>query len=237
MPTMSDAAGEQWRGDAVIPTGRLVGWLVLVTSYAALAYAVNFGNDEETPDDALYLWSTAIGGAVLYAILLAIVLAMSRGIDRDLLGLRRPPSWPRALGTVVVAFVTIAVVASLLNLVLEAGEEQGLVPDEWDSGRAAPFVANFVVVASLGPFVEELTYRGLGFAVTRDRLGVWPAVAITAVYFGLAHGLLIALPVLTIFGVVLAVVRERTQSLYPAVLLHAIFNGMAVLLSVTVGGP
>ena len=27
------------------------------------------------------------------------------------------------------------------------GDEQGLVPDGWDSGRAAPFVANFIVVA------------------------------------------------------------------------------------------
>ena len=78
-------------------------------------------------------------------------------------------------------------------------------------------------------------YRGLGLAVTRDRWGMWPAIAITSVAFGLAHGLLVALPVLTIFGVVLALVRERTQSLYPAVLLHAIFNGMALLASVTFG--
>ena len=71
------------------------------------------------------------------------------------------------------------------------------MPDEWDPDRAAPFVANFLVVAAIAPAVEELTYRGLGFAATRDRWGVWPAVAVTAVAFGLAHGLLVALPVLT----------------------------------------
>ena len=91
-----------------------------------------------------------------------------------------------------------------------------------------------VVVAAIAPFVEELTYRGLGFAVTRDRWGVLGAICVTAVAFGLAHGLIVALPILTIFGVILAVVRHRTRSLYPAIALHALFNGFAILVAVTI---
>ena len=56
---------------------------------------------------------------------------------------------------------------------------------------------------------------------------------VTAVAFGLAHGLFVALPILTLFGLVLAVVRERTASLYPPILLHALFNGIALLAAVT----
>ena len=85
---------------------------------------------------------------------------------------------------------------AILNIFLKAGEEQGLVPDGWDSSRAAPFVANFVVVALVAPFVEELTYRGLGFAAVRDAYGVTAAIVVTALAFGLAHGLFAALPVL-----------------------------------------
>ena len=48
----------------------------------------------------------------------------------------------------IAAFVAIAVIAAALDLFLNAGEEQGLVPDEWDPDRAAPFVANFLVVAA-----------------------------------------------------------------------------------------
>ena len=197
-------------GRRAIPSGRLVGWLVLVGVLAALSYSANFAGGD-IADDVLYEWSTAIAATVQYAVILAIVLALSRGIGRDALGTRRPPSWPRAAGTVVAAFLAIAAIASALGLVLDAGEEQGLVPREWDPDRAAPFVANFLVVAAVAPAVEELTYRGLGFAVTRDRWGLWPAIAITAGAFGLAHGLLLALPVLVIFGVVLALVRERTR--------------------------
>jgi membrane protease YdiL (CAAX protease family) len=208
--------------------------VALVTALAALSYTATLAGGD-TPDDVLYRWDSAIGGAVQYAIVLAVVLALCRGIDPSLLGLRRPPSWPRALGLVAAAYVAIMVIATALNTVLEAGEEQGLVPEEWDADRAAPFVANFLVVALVAPVVEELTYRGLGFAVVRDRFGSWPAVVVTSLAFGLAHGLIVALTILTLFGVVLALLRMRTSSLYPPIVLHAIFNGVALILAVTLG--
>jgi membrane protease YdiL (CAAX protease family) len=52
------------------------------------------------------------------------------------------------------------------------------------------------------------------------------------VAFGLVHGLVIALPVLTIFGLILGWLRLRTASLYPSIILHAIFNGTALVAAV-----
>jgi membrane protease YdiL (CAAX protease family) len=42
----------------------------------------------------------------------------------------------------------------------------------------------------------------------------------------------VALPVLTIFGAILAWLRLKTESLYPPIILHAIVNGAALLASV-----
>jgi len=126
------------------------------------------------------------------------------------------------------------VIGAALNPFLEAGEEQGLVPQDWDPDRAAAFAANFVVVALVAPVVEELTYRGLGFAAVQQFFGGGVAVVVTSLAFGLAHGLVIALPVLTIFGLILGWLRLRTSSLYPPIILHAIFNGAALLASVAV---
>ena len=216
-----------------VPRGRLVGWAILVGCLALISYAANVATDDDTPDDLLYRWSTAIGGIIQYAIILVLVLVLARGIAPATLGLVPPRSWRVAGGLVVGGLVTILVIGAVLNIVLKAGEEQGLVPDAWDSGRAVPFAANFVVVAGVAPVVEELTYRGLGFAAVRDALGVGAAVAVTAIAFGLAHGLFVALPVLTIFGLILAFVRLRTQSLYSSVILHALFNGLALIAAVT----
>jgi len=217
-----------------VPRSRLAGWAILVTALAALSYAANLADTGDTPDDLLYRWSSAIGGLVQYAIILAIVLFIARGLAPATLGLVRPASWAKAAGRVATALVSIWVIGAVLNVFLEAGKEQGLVPDGWDSGRAAPFVANFVVVAGVAPVVEELTYRGLGFAAVRDAFGNGAAVVVTALAFGLAHGLFIALPVLTIFGLILAWVRLTTGSIYPTIALHALFNGIALIAAVTV---
>jgi hypothetical protein len=50
------------------------------------------------PADTLYRYGTAISGLIFYAITLAIVLWIANGIPHRALGLRRPESWPRALG-------------------------------------------------------------------------------------------------------------------------------------------
>lgn len=215
-----------------VPRPRLVGWAILVGALAAVNYAGHFfGGD--IPADVLYRWSTAFSGLVQYGIILAIVLALGRGIAPATLGLRRPDSWARAAGWILAALASIWVLGAILNIFLKAGEEQGLVPDGWDSSRAAPFVANFVVVAMVAPFVEELTYRGLGFAAVRDARGVIAAIVVTALAFGLSHGLVVALPVLSLFGAILAVVRFKTESLYPSVILHGVFNGAALIFAVS----
>jgi hypothetical protein len=216
-----------------VPRPRLVGWAILVGILATISYAANLADAGDPPDDVLYRWSTAIGGLVQYAIIAAIVLALCRGLARETLGLRRPDSWRSAIGKTLLALVAIWVVGAVLNVFLEAGEEQGLVPDGWESDRAAPFAANFVVVALVAPVVEELTYRGLGFAALRSAFGVGAAVAVTSLAFGLAHGLVVGLPVLTIFGAILAWLRLRTDSLYPPIVLHAVFNGAALIAAVS----
>ena len=217
-----------------VPRPRLVGWAILVTALAAISYAANLADTGDTPDDLLYRWSSTIGALIQYGIILGIVLAIARGIAPATLGLVRPASWAAAAGRVATALVAIFVIGAVLNVFLEAGKEQGLVPSGWDSSRAAPFVANFVVVAGVAPFVEELTYRGLGFAAVRDAFGNGAAVVVTALAFGLAHGLFVALPVLTIFGLILAWVRLKTGSIYPTIALHALFNGIALIAAVTV---
>ena len=217
-----------------VPRPRLVGWAIFVTVLALISYSASFASNGETPDDVLYRWSTVAGGVVQYAIILAIVLALSRGLAPATLGLQRPASWRRAAGLLVAALVAIWIIGAVLNIFLKAGEEQGLVPSGWDSSRAFPFAANFVVVALVAPVVEELTYRGLGFAAVRDAFGALAAVVVTAIAFGLAHGLVVALPVLTIFGAILAWLRLKTDSLYPSIILHGVFNGAALIAAVAV---
>src|SRR3989337_2419572 len=51
-------------------------------------------------------------------------------------------------------------------------------------GRAGSFVAFFVAVAFLGPIVEELMFRGLGYRLF-EPYGRWTAILVTSLVFGL----------------------------------------------------
>jgi membrane protease YdiL (CAAX protease family) len=221
-------------------SGRLLAWLVFVSLLTLLAYGARL-TDTETPDDLAYRYSSSVAAVIQYGIMLGILLLIARGLpQRELFALRRPASWKRSLGLAALALVSIYAAAFVYERALSlfgnwnATDEQGLVPDGWDSSRAGAFVAFFLVVTFLAPAVEELTYRGLGISLLLP-WGSLPAIGVTGVLFGAAHGLLVALPVLAIFGIVVGWLRVRTDSVYPGMALHAAFNGIALIAAVSIG--
>ncbi len=211
-------------------SGRLVAWWVLVGAQILLAYTSRL-SEGKPPADAVYRYSLAIGGLVQYGIVLAVVLLVARGQARTLLALRPPRSWAQASGFSLALLLGVYVLAFALSPFLKPGEEQGIAPSGWDPSRAAAFAASFVVIAVLGPIVEELTYRGLGYSLLAPT-GTAGAVLVVGVVFGLAHGLVAALPILAAFGAGLALLRAKTGSIYPCILVHAAFNAIALLASV-----
>jgi membrane protease YdiL (CAAX protease family) len=218
------------RRDPAVTTGRLTAWLALVGVLAALNYAGRFSG-ETTPNDVLYQYSTAISALVLFAVMIGVVFAVARS-DLELLALRRPRSWSRAAGQMFGVLVVVYVLGLALSPFLNPGEEQGLTPDHWDSSRAAPFFVNAFVVVLVAPFVEEVTFRGLGYSLLAQ-FGIAVAIFGTAIAFALGHGLLEGLPVLFAFGAGLAYIRYRQDSVVPGIVLHGLFNAIALAFSVS----
>jgi membrane protease YdiL (CAAX protease family) len=197
--------------------------------FAAASYAARLSGGK--PDtDTLYKYSFFVSGAIQYAIILLIVLAIA-GFNRELLAWRRPRSWPRAAGLAVAVVIALIVVIQLLETVLHAGEEQGLVPDEWESSKAGAYALSFVAVAVIAPIVEELTYRGLGYSLL-EPFGKWVAIVVVGLTFAASHGLLEGFPELALFGAALAWLRSKTDSVFPGMAVHAVFNAAALILVV-----
>jgi membrane protease YdiL (CAAX protease family) len=220
---------------------KVLAWLVFVVALALLSYGARIGGGE-TPHDAAYHYSSTVAALVQYGLMLGILLLIARGLPRrDAFALRRPHSWKRALGLAVVALLSIYVVSFVYEQVLSLfgnwspSDEQGLVPDRWDSSRAGAFVAFFLVVTLVAPAIEELTFRGLGVSLL-EPWGTTLAILVTGVLFGAAHGLVVALPILAFFGIALAWLRVRTGSVFPGMLLHATFNGIALIAAVSGAG-
>ena len=213
-------------------TARLVAWLVFVGAFIAVAY-VGRASAGKPDEDVLYRYDTAVGILIQSVIVLAIVLWITRGpMQRDLLGLRAPRSWSGAVGWSIALVVAILVIIPILESQLHGGEEQGLAPDGWDPDRAQQYLVNAVLIAGVTPVVEELMFRGAGYSLLA-RFGQVVAILVVGVTFGLVHGLVYGLAALTVFGIGLAWLRAKTESVYPCIVIHCLFNTVALVVAVT----
>jgi len=213
---------------------RLAGWSALVALMSALAYASQLSSGPPQKDVA-YQWSSSILGAVQYVLMFGIVMLLTRGLDRrSFLAFRRPTSWRLAAGIGAGVLVAVFVVSAIVAQFGNAEREQGLIPEHWDSSRIAPFAAFCVVVVVIAPIVEELLFRGVGYGLL-EQFGQYPAIVLVGLSFALVHGLIAGFAVIAVFGAGLALVRAKTDSIYPGMLLHASFNAFGLAIGIASG--
>jgi uncharacterized protein len=225
-----DTASSNGRDDRT----RLAWWFALVAALIALQYAGRFSSPAADEGSPLYTWTFLAGSIVQELIFLGLVVAIG-GLSWRLYAIRRPRSIGRAARLALGIFVLVNVFEAVWVSLLHPGNEQGLTPDTWEPAHAAAYIANGIVICTLVPIVEELTFRGVGFGLL-EPYGTGRAIVITGVLFGLSHGLVLDLPVIALFGCLLAVLRARTGSVLPGMALHALFNLYALVAAVTFGG-
>ena len=208
-------------------------WSSFVFAFTTLSYTLRFTSGKP-PKDLLYRWSTVVGNLVQFAIIAAIVYGIAglSGERRRVLALRRPTSWRTAFRIGLGVGVGISVLTIALGPVLHPNREQGVTPDTWQPRHLAAYIANGIVIAVVAPIVEELTFRGLGYSLLA-RYGRWAAIIGTGIAFGLAHGLVNAFPFLAAFGIGLAYLRSRVDSVYPGMIVHGLFNAVALTVAVS----
>jgi membrane protease YdiL (CAAX protease family) len=210
---------------------RLIGWSAFVLFLTLLAYASRFSAAKPEKDVA-YRWGSSISALIEYGIIFSVILLLTRGLDRrSFLALRRPLSWSRAFGISLLVIFAVLVVSAVVGALGNAEKEQGLIPSHWNSHRIAQFAAFAAVVTIAAPVFEELLFRGAGYALL-EPFGRNAAVLLVGLSFGLIHGLVIGFPVIATFGIGLAYLRARTESIYPCMILHASFNAIGLALGV-----
>jgi membrane protease YdiL (CAAX protease family) len=87
-------------------------------------------------------------------------------------------------------------------------------------------LATLIGAVLVAPFCEEIFFRGFFFQGLRLRINVWAAIVLSAIIFGLAHGDSGSLALLIVIGLLLAVLRWQTRSIWPGMALHMLNNAL-----------
>lgn len=135
-----------------------------------------------------------------------------------------------------VYFIGYAVLLTVLTSLIPAidtNQKQELGFDSVYGGL--PLLLTFVSLVVLPPLVEEIVFRGFMYTGLRRKFKPWLSILITSCVFGLAHLQLgSGNPPLWVAGIdtftlslVLCYLRQKTDSLWPGIFLHASKNMIA----------
>jgi sodium transport system permease protein len=90
---------------------------------------------------------------------------------------------------------------------------------------AWPFFLVFVIVI---PICEEVAFRGFVLGGLQRRFKPWKAIVLSAFLFALYHMNVFQFVPAFLMGVVLGLLAVRSRSIWPGVLLHAVYNSLPI---------
>lgn len=198
--------------------------------------------EENLNQDILPVWQVAWLLIAQNVILLAVLLSLLRigGIPIAALGLRAI-SARTAWREIAFALLLIPFFAALNLLLLLLYVQLFGTPVESSqlplllSGRSTPLADSlfFLAAVLIAPIVEELIFRGLLFSWMQTKTTIKLAATVSATVFAIVHLPPAIIPLMFVFGLIMARRFTITNSLWAPILVHITFNGVNVWLFYT----
>lgn len=136
-----------------------------------------------------------------------------------------------AVGLSVAALIAYYAFTFLYALIFEPPKDD-LPKSLGIEGSTALAVIAGVLIIGIAPFVEELFFRGFLYKALKNGIGVWPGALASGAVFGLVHLKPAFFVPLAVLGVILALLYQRTGSIWPCIAVHAANNAIAFAVTV-----
>ncbi len=172
-----------------------------------------------------------IGMILAPAVLMAAVLTTS---VRKGLRLRMPhwTSLPMAVLLGITLHPSYVMLAEWVSYMYPISEQAiASMKPFTDQISSAPWLTVIFLMAVVPAVCEELAFRGFIFGGLVRGRGQLRAVVVTAVMFGISHGILQQSITATIIGLLLGWIALRTGSVLPGILIHFTNNALSVSLA------
>jgi membrane protease YdiL (CAAX protease family) len=198
---------------------------------------VRFESDGSLETVAEYEPQQSLGARVALQLLLAASLAVvafslaspgPRLAAGSVLGLRRWMHSPWKLAAL--GYIAYIACAAVLAVLIEP-QQENVTRDLGFGESELGDLASLLLIVVAAPISEEIFFRGFVFGGLRRAMPWVVAAVASALVWGVFHftgpaswGVVVQL---TIFGVVLAWLYQRTGSIWPAIVVHAVNNALA----------
>ena len=119
--------------------------------------------------------------------------------------------------------------AGVISYLYPVSEQAALAMKPFtDQIEAAPWMTIILLMALVPAICEELAFRGFIFGGLVRQGGRLRAVIVSAIMFGISHGVLQQSIAATIMGLLLGWIALRTGSVLPCILIHITNNSLSV---------
>lgn len=135
------------------------------------------------------------------------------------------------LAMIPVYMLVLGVLMLVLSLLKINSPVQAPVQILYTESNTAALWAFAIFMGVLGPWFEEILFRGFLYPLLRARAGVWMGVLATSLIFAALHGHGIAFAPILVLGLALNLLYERSGSVIPGAVLHMTHN--CAMLAVT----
>ena len=133
---------------------------------------------------------------------------------------------------VLLAFVFHPVALALQSIVMQfypiGGPMKQALEQLEQVFKAAPLWQAVLLIALLPAITEELAFRGFILSGFRHLNSKWRAIIYSAIFFGIAHGVLQQQIITCVIGVVIGYVAVKSGSLLPGMVFHFLHNALSV---------
>ena len=146
-----------------------------------------------------------------------------------------PASGRRAYGLAALALIASLVFTGIYGAVVSAAGVEVLEPPKVPEvflGEGRGLLGTVLVLGFVGPFAEEIFFRGFIYGALRNRFTPYGAIALSAAVFAVLHADLGVLVPIFVTGLALAWVYQKTGSLWPPLAAHTAQNLLALGVSV-----
>lgn len=172
--------------------------------------------------------------SIIFTVGLYFIAIRPKRLSWKEVGLQRPIKsyvW-QTIGWAIALIIATIILSYIIEWFFDIGTDNSKTESLQTRLSILNFIIAFVSAAIISPIYEEIFYRGFLYRWFRTKYGLVTGMLVSSFIFMIVHiPTYNTLPYTFLSGIIFAWTYEKTNSIYPAMMIHGTFNGLSIFLT------